>query len=384
MLNPFYIYGIIWLSVLGVYTIPWSNLYPEISNELKLYFLITISFSAVIGYLLRRKYNFKNCINCMEIKKINIFFPSLIIVVGHLIQFIYVGKIPLIETIQKTGYLYVDFHGIQILHPLLFTFNSYYCVYLFDKYLETKNKKLIIASILLLIPFLLLVNRAAIMMIIATQTLIYLATIKLTFRKIIKISLGVFLLFYGFGIFGNIRHNSKWYDTSYLNKIGQNKKSIEYLDPFFWSYVYLTSPLANLEKNISEKNVEYDYTTLVRKNLMPVFVDTRFLPVSTKPTRVPKLISPYLNLSTGLSSQYLNGGFLGVYLVFFAYILVNIVITFILPQKSPYYRVTIAILCTIVLFSFFINMYVNTALTFQLVYPIISDKISKRFKRSCG
>ena len=381
MLNPFYIYGLIWLSVLGVYTIPWSNLYPEISIELKVYFLITISFSVIIGYLLRRKYNFKNYTNYREGKKINIFFPSLIIVLGHLTQFIYVGKVPLIETIRKTGYLYVDFPGIQTLHPLLITFNSYYCVYLFDKYLETKNKKLIIVSILLLIPFLLLVNRAAIIMILATQTLIYLATIKLTFRKIIKISLGVLLLFYCFGIFGNIRHNSKWYDTSYLNNIGQNKKSIEYLDPFFWSYIYITSPLANLEKNISEKNMEYNYITLLQKNFLPV---TRFLPGSKTPMRVPKLISPHLNLSTGLSSQYLNGGFLGVYLVFFAYILVNIVITFILTQKSPYYRVAIAILCTIVLFSFFVNMYVNIALTFQLVYPIMFDKISKRFKRSCG
>lgn len=376
MLNPFYMYSFVWIVVLSLYEIRWSGLYSDLTNDLKTFFTITIIFSFILGFFLRKKYKNKlSNLNLIE-GDVKVTLPILFIILGHLIQFIYVGKIPLIENIRKTGYMYNDFLGIKTFHVILLTFTSYYSIYLIYVYFKLKKLKYLMCYLVCMLSFILLYLRGSIVIMLFTSGIIYLSLIRINIKKTLLIG-GVFLIMmYLFGVSGNKRHYYKWYDTSYLNQIGKNTNSIKYIDPLFWSYIYISSPIANLQKNIVEIKSENSLKDLLFENVLPDFIQKRFF----MKKREIKLISPNLNVSTSFLSQYLTSGILGMYLMFFIYSFFNIICTFLLSQKSRHYIPMIAILTSIVTFSFFVNMYVFSGLSFQIVYPFILNIFSKKIR----
>ncbi|MGL5278851.1 MAG: oligosaccharide repeat unit polymerase [Cetobacterium sp.] len=375
MLNPFFIYALVWILVLSLHELKWSGLYTDLTINLKIFFIITIIFSLIFGILLRKKY--KNKLENLSIpNEVKILFPMLFIILGHLLQFMYVGKIPLVENIKRSGYMYTDFLGIKTFHVILLTFNSYYSIYLIYIYLKLKKSKYFFSYLLCLVPYMLLYLRGSIITILFTSLIIYLSSIKLTIKKISILGIIFFIAIYIFGITGNKRHYYKWNDTSYLNNIAKNTRSNKYIDPLFWGYIYISSPIANLQKNLNETEAEYSLKKLLLENMLPDFIQKRFFEKEIK----IKLISPNLNVSTGFLSQYVAGGILGMYIMFFIYSLFNIICTFALSQKSIYYIPMVSILSSIVTFSFFVNMYVFSGLSFQLVYPFLFNLCFEKIK----
>lgn len=363
MLNPFYLYSLIWSFVLIVYQLKWSKLNINLSMELTVYFIITIITSLILGYIFRSKYIFKEN---LKKKAPRILIPIVFILLGHLLQFFYVGKIPLVELILKTGYMYKDFKGIKTFHVILLTYNAFYDIYLMYLYISLKKNKYLYSFLLLLVPFVLLYNRGMCIFILFMSLMLYLSRIVLTFKVLIKVMLVSLISLYIFGILGNIRHLSKWNDTSYLNKIGGNKRSVKYIDPMFWSYIYISTPLSNLQINLDNKKDDFDLRETMIKSLLPDFIQKRIKNKKNKPLQV----SPYLTTCTGFVEQAMSTGIYGMYLMYIIYSFIIIVYTFLLNKKNKYYTVGIAILCCITSFLFFSNMYTFSGLSFQLFYPI--------------
>ena len=185
---------------------------------------------------------------------------------------------------------------------------------------------------------------------------------------------------YFFGVVGNIRVNRSWNNSEVINEMGYKNSNYPKLlpDEFFWSYIYITSPIGNLINTINNYQVSYDLEDYILKNIAPDVISKKF----RMKKNIPELLNPTLNVSTMFVESYMSLGLFGMYLIGILSIIFNIFYLFLLKKNSKYYTSGLAILTMISCFSFFANMYVFTGMSIQLVYPIILSIIyEKKYKR---
>lgn len=374
-LNPFFLYLLTWLGVVFLYNLKIANLYPNLSIELVVFIFFSIFISLLLAILYDKILVNRNFLNAIG-KNYSIIY--LFIFVYFIIEFSYVGKVPLIEILLKTGYNYLNFKGIKTLHVIIFTYNFYITLCAFNDFLFTKQKKYLFYSILGLFPYVLLYSRGPILMLLACTLFIWLFY-KYNLKTILKILfLGTFML-YIFGISGNIRHYYNWNNTNLIKNMVQIETKENILDPFFWSYVYITSPLGNLQYNINENKPNYELKTFFFENLLPDAVSKR---VEYK-KNYPKLMIDTLTVSTAYINSYLSYGNFGMYLAFFIYMFCEI-LYFMILKKTKYYILGVGLISLLNIFSIFSNMFVFSGFSFSLVYPlidIINDKIKNKYKK---
>lgn len=374
-LNPFFLYSLSWLIVILLYHLKIANLYPDLSSELLIFIYSTICIGIILGIFYKKQ--LKNRI-LYKINK-NYFYIYIFIYLSFILEFILEGKIPLIETLLKTGYSYLDFKGIKTFHVIVFTYNFYITLCAFNDYMFTNNKKYLFYSILGIIPYFLLYLRGSILMLSFCMFLIWLFY-KYKLKTIIKIGcLGIIFL-YIFGILGNIRHYYKWNDTQMIKQIAQVKTKENILDPFIWSYVYITSPLGNLQYNLNNSKPTYNVNSFICDNLLFDFISKR---INYK-ENLPKLMIQNLTVSTVYIYPFLSYGNIGMFLIFLLYMFFEIIYLQIL-KKTKYCFIGIDLINILNIFSIFTNMFVFSGLSFCLVYPLLDifkDKIKiKRRKK---
>jgi hypothetical protein len=191
----------------------------------------------------------------------------------------------------------------------------------------------------------------------------------------------ILLALLGFGYLGNIRTSNQLDKggtiTDIILTLGQAKPSFENSaipKEFFWSYIYISSPLANLQNDIDKANPRYDINSVVSYlNYELIFdaVSKRTGALLDVDQGQNKLIAPYLTVSTIYATSFTDLGWLGMCLTFIALMAVCLLYLFILRADSPFFATGVAILNTMVLFCLFDNMISFTGLSFQLVYPIL-------------
>lgn len=383
--NPFYIYIYSFLIVFITYTLGWSNLYPNLSLELIFFFILTFLVSYIIGKLsvLNKKLKFSN------IKYDNkIYLVTLFIYIGYIIEFIYVGNIPFISIIFGKNYNYTTF-GIPVFHVLLVTFSSFYTIYVFHIFISTYKFKIFLFYLLNLSLSLLIYNRAMFLYLITSSIFIILLkhAKNINIRLIIKLIILVLVVLLIFGILGNIRTNSiinrnSLFSTEIiLNTFEATSgfKNSIIPKPYFWSYLYISSPLANLQKNINEysRNKKFsDFVSFINFELLPDFISKRIKKTLNLTPKNELLIHNNLVVSTYYSGAYIYLGWYGIIFMFF-YTIAFIYIYILIIKQNKYFVTGLVILNTIILFNIFSNMFTFSGLSFQLIYPII---LSLRFK----
>jgi hypothetical protein len=155
-----------------------------------------------------------------------------------------------------TGFEYTEF-GIPTFHVLLVTLNGFATVYLFHQLISDFNKTTLIQFILMIIPSVLIMNRGMLLMSLTSCLFVYILSLnRIRFRTLVKISLLCLVLFYVFGLLGNIRQTrGRSFSSDIILDI--SKSTQEFRDSFvpnvyFWSYLYVSSPLANLQNTIND------------------------------------------------------------------------------------------------------------------------------------
>ena len=311
------------------------------------------------------------------------------ILIGFVIEFMYHRNIPLLAILTNTNLSYHEF-GIPTFHVILVTFNSFFSIVLFHSLLskKTNRKNLIILFVLTLIPSILIMNRGMLMMIIMSCIFVYLIKYenKINIKKISLLSILLVVGLYFFGVAGNVRVNNTYqtntspFDNSlFLNIGGATEDFRNSIVPkeFFWAYIYISSPLANLQQTIDHYEHEEDLTLSDSAifgitQLFPDFISKRV--VSLYDIEIPNVhqITPELNVSTAFAQSYVILGWVGVSL-FIVLIFIFALFYIILLKKinSEYFVVGLAILNTIFIFNAFTNMFSFTGLSFQLIYPVI-------------
>ena len=372
MLNPFYYYSLTWGAVILLYQIPMTKYNQGLEIGLLFFFLSTILCSLLLGIKYRNIFRFKEVQN----EKLTL-FPVLLIAIGYAIEFVNAGFIPFVAFCTGTAE-YGDFTGMKGLHVLITGAGSYYAIkyYYFALCTLKKRRKYLTAFVLILGFILLTFTRSQLIFIAAVAAILTLSYAeskkKLTFKgKVYLIVFALFLLYMNGGL-GNLRQGFSWNDSSYITGMGKFYWWPPIVpDVFKWAYLYIITPIANLNYNVQISNISGNLSGFLAE-LVPESLGNRIFPMSQMKT---ELLASYFTVSTGWSKAYINCGMLGVYALYSFTVLLFLVCINHYCRKNDKKNMTqfLALYSGLYIFMFFTNTFVS--MSFSLVLWIYLFKI---------
>lgn len=378
MISPYICYTISFVCVILVYLLGWSELYPKLSTGL-LVFLGVSCLLNIICHFLFKPIEFRK----LEKPRLPLAGTTVFIYILWVVEFIYEGGagIPLLKILLHLPYNYRLF-GVPSLHVFVVTFSSFFTIYLFHLYVSNRSKLVLLLYLVNLAAALLIYSRAMLFFNITGSLFVYLMSAKrLPYRKIAIIAVMIIPLLFLFGVLGSLRvsreahepyNNENFMDTGEASEAF--RKSLVPKE-FFWTYIYVSSPLANLQNNINKNpDAGYTFPRLLWSGLnefFPDFITKRMHRVlGTEPVREFS-IGYSFNVSTVYSRSfgYAHWGgviLMGVFLLVFPAVFLKI-----LGRESDFLVTAWAILCTMYFFTSYDNTFRFTGLSFQLVYPVV-------------
>lgn len=380
IVNPNFVYILSFIVPFVVYTLGWSTIYPTLSIQLFLFYLFTFIVCGICGVFIHKIKPFKY----YAIPQANGNVASIVVIYFlYTLEVIYSRSLPIVVVLFNSFDYSDEFaFGIPVLHTFLVSFNTFYGTYLFHQYISTKNKKLFWLFIISILPFVLFVSRSSILNIVLGAFIVFLLSkVHFSAKIILKSILGILLVFYLFGYLGNLRSGNG--DATYIPRAsGATDKFLNSSIPkeLYWGYLYIASPVANLQNNIDYTLVpEGSYSDLFLNEFLPAFFTKFILPPTIKQFHQ---INPFLNVGTIYVFSFSYQRWKGMILMFIYFItIINLYYLFVI--KSNTYKVTgLAILYNVIIFANFHNTIAYSAASIQLIYPILfsmaKDYINKK------
>ena len=305
--NPFFTYIVGFTLALLMYQLDWSYLFPSLTLSLVFFLIITFVISGFIGLYVQRKGVLKNY---EYINKLNVNWIVLGITIGYILNFIYAGQIPLFSITNNVDIDYQEF-GIPTFYVILATFTSFFTVYLFKCYVVEKKKKYLFLCLYLLVFPILIFTRGTVLLDISSIFFVYLFSYKKNKIKIYLWIVAIILVvLIGFGMLGNIR-TSNQIDKGQTQELSEIMLNLAEAKPsfvnsavpkaYFWSYLYISSPLANLQINVNEQKPVYSLPTALQyanSELNFDFISKRVSTVFNVRKPDNTLIAPFLTGGT--------------------------------------------------------------------------------------
>lgn len=379
MINPFFAYLFSFGVALLVYLLGWSELYPSLTIGLVSFLFITFLIHFILGRDLRKReqITFKP----LQKNERSPLFITLFIYLLWTMEFFYEGGIPLLKIILKQPYNYRLF-GIPSLHVFAVTFSSFYTIYLFQLFLSNKSKRILSLYSLNLIAAILIYNRGMLIFNLISSCFLYLTFLeKISLKKFTILAFLVIPFLFLFGLLGSFRSSREAkepYNNENFMEIG--KASPEFKESivpkeYFWAYIYISSPLANLQKNINEYPLQpvsfQNLAEMINSELLPDFLSKRITRFFQLEQPVDKRIPGPFNASTVYSQSYSYAGWTGMLSMTLVVISIPLLFLKLLPPTSVFFLSGWVILCTMYLFLAFDNTIKFTGLSFQLAYPLL-------------
>lgn len=388
MINPWFCYALSFAVSLLTYFLPWSALYPRLSTSLFLFLISTIVVHFYIGYRSSKR----KAISFKPVRTESIKSPVIITIFIYVLwcaDFIYEGGIPLVKILLNQPYNYRLF-GVPSLHVFTVTFASFYTIFLFHIFLSNRSKIILLLFIVNLAAAILIYSRAMFFFNLSSCSFLFLiAKGKIPRCVVLIMPFVLVVLMYFFGMLGTLRvarESKSAYNSQLFLNIG---KSTEAFDnsfvpaEYFWTYIYVTSPLANLQHNINTwpdhtMSVEC-FSEMINNEVLMDFVSKRINSFTGK-TRIGENVIPGpFNVSTVYSRSYSYLGWFGLWMMALIVLLFPLLYMRIMPSDSPFFLTALSIMCTMFLFLAYDNMLRFTGLSFQLVYPLLLHFGIKRF-----
>lgn len=367
--NPFYIYVIGFIFTFLVYTLEWSSIYPDLTLDIKIFFGVTFVIFLFLGILIDKLGVIKTTKAQTSVKLL--LRGVRIIYFFYFLEILYEGDFPLLaKLIGREGIDYQEF-GIPLLHGVLISFNSFLIAHSFSVYMSTKNKKVLRYNLYLYIPALLIINRSIIVFGLLTSVFIFIHFVgKVKIKNQIRLIILGFIGLYFFGIIGNLRSGGDFIYT-------QSKATPEFMNSsvpveYYWTYLYVASPLANFQNTINEKEItNYDFKGFVFYENLPRIISKNLGgPLGIERRDLVRIV-PWLTVGTTYARSFSYLDWLGPYLLFISSLFIYIIVLLSVPRKSSYHITTIAVLSVVIFLNIFTNMLIVTGISFQLVYCII-------------
>lgn len=389
MINPYTFYCLGFLVALFVYSLRWSEVYPDLTASLMVFLLSTLvaHFVAAGWWAKTRTIRFYHTSPALNPVYVTLFIYCL-----WTADFIYSGGIPLYEILFHKTFDFRTF-GVPSLHVFTVTFSSFYLLYLFHSFLSSRNKLILALYIINSAAAILIYSRSMFLFNLAGSFFLFLFSLKsIPYRRAIAFVPCLILIAYCFGIAGNRRsafENSTAYNRYAFLETGRATEGFRdswVPSEFFWSYIYISSPLANLQANINSFHVPAISTKRTLEYINNEFlfesISKRINVLAGVEREQEVVIKHPFNVSTVYSRSYSYLGWRGMIIMGVFIIVLPAIYYRLLSRDNPYLLTGMAILCTMYLFMIYDNTIRLMALGFQLVYPVVFPLADRVFKRS--
>lgn len=387
MINPYFCYAFSFIAAIVMYLLGWSDLYPELSWSLLAFLLITIGFHVYLGTRIPRPGNtFTSVAPFSETGAVRV---TLFAYALWACEFLYEGGIPLMKLLLGQPYNYRTF-GIPSLHVFIVTFSSFYTVCLFHLYLTSRRRVILVLYLVNLFAAILIYNRGMFLFNLASSFFLLLMCVNRIPRFLwYALPVSVAVLLYLFGVLGSLRVSRearKPYTTELFMQTGRaNRQFVTSHVPreYFWAYVYISSPLANLQHTINTKDAPdasvSKLAEMINNELLMDFISKRInARFHLEPEKESTIPGPF-NVSTVYARSFSYWGWAGMFLMACAVAAIPWLYRRMLPATSPFFLSGFSILCTMFLFLAFDNTIRFTGFSFQLLYPFLLHFLSKKF-----
>ena len=372
--NPFIIYCICWTCVLLTYLLGWSDLYPVLSFRLLSFFFITILISFIIGQHLSKKHVYIFFNTSFSLKKIKRWIRAYIFF--NVIEILYSRQIPILSIIGLASPDSADYYGVPIFHPFIVTFGIFLSLYIFQKLIicnGPEKKQLLKYYLLSFLSTFIIFGRGLLLLTILGCLILYIIIRGLNSKVFFLLLCAILIIFFAFGVAGNIRIGEAGVRITTIGQATDKFEKNIVPDEFFWSYIYASSPLANLEYNIDSYSIKDvtigDLYNMCLSEIVPEAISNNISCLKYNNDNV-QLIIPALNVCTVYAGSYSIAGWTGIWIMYLYIVVFNLFIIKIIPRKSEYYTTAIAILNILMLGNVFDNM-MNYLLSYTIIFPLI-------------
>lgn len=382
--NPLILYSTVWIASLFLYSLKFTVNIKDLYNETLILILGSIFNFALI-------YSIFIIFRTITRGKISLIFsPSVINGDSHLfsrfklinkvligfwafftfIEIVQFGGVPLFSVLILKNYTldYTKF-GIPTLHGLL---NACYytivvCFYLM--YTGSKKIKYIFYLLALLLWPILLMSRALLLCVLIEVLCVYLLHNVIRFKKILFLVFLVLVFIITFGYIGDSRvsEESKLATSSFVSPDYENI-SDNIPSGFIWVYLYITTPINNINSNIQNLNPKYNFKyTLV--GLIPSFIRDKIYKGDNKYSL--ELESEAFNVSSFFANYLNDFGIFGSLLIV---AIINIVTirSYFLARKGKYGSIiSYACLFYALFTSIFFDNFFSLVTVFQFFFGFI-------------
>ena len=386
MTNPFFVYSATFVTAALLYEFRWSTLYLPLSPGLVLFLAFTI-LAALLWGAVAHHYGLIQV--SRHHQSAGIPFAIGFILTITLLEIALDRQFPLLLVITDSvpnQKAFVDYFGIPLLHPLLLSFSAFYAVHLFHHVLTNRAWSKLWLIALALMPTLVSWSRGTLAIVFISSLFVFLhhvtASSRLRARHIVAMGTVALLGLYLFGLSGNVRTQ----DPLYILRIGGASSSFTESvvpSPFFWGYLYLSSPLANLQKTELDSGREEpggSVITLFFFDIVPNFVGKYFIDQLGLVEPERHLITPPLTASTIYARPFNISGWPGAIMVYI-YLVLFVNATLLLLLGSKYSSVGVAFLNTTMLLSGFSNSLVFSGTILPIIYAVVFSISFKRRER---
>ncbi|MBX2807536.1 MAG: hypothetical protein KTR20_02805 [Cellvibrionaceae bacterium] len=368
LINPFIIYVIIVALTLLLYQLGWSSIYPPISSYLVTFFGVTCALAVLLAFFIHKKITRIRSYQPGQLPKYTIFF----LLPCFIADFVYTGFVPFISMMGGELFIYhrALFEGVPSLHVFTVTFSSAFSTIRFADFLHSRKKVYLLEAIIPLVFFLLIIYRGPIFIVLVSWVFAYTAwRSTLTWKELIAVCALAISALYAFGVLGDLREKGT-VGIYGLGKPSERFYKTHIPKQFFWAYIYITSPTANFQETSHTKINQKQVTSFIINEMHPDFISKRMNQFIKTNQVHPAQVANGLSVNGMFSKSFLYLGHAGPFIMFLWLSL--IIYTYIMIiAKTTYFIPCVSLLCTLVTFSFFINTIAYSAISLQLIWPIL-------------
>lgn len=371
MLNPAFMYAITWIFILIIYSLHLSDLLEPLQTSTVI-LVIGSSLSFIFGWLFESLQNqrrlAKLVLNQLVISKIistkrvqqRLKMIWIIFSVGIFLEIIYFGGAPGLGLIGiGKNIIYTDF-GIPGIHGILNSMFYACCAVQFSKILLGLSKKTTLLTLASILYPIIGMSRQVLISLLLQYLFIYFSIKRpspLIFIKTVIIFTTVFLIF---GYLGDIRSGRE-------NIISLAAPTFEYPEwlpsAFIWFYIYLSTPLNNVNFNIE-----------ITPNILPLETAGTFIPSFAREaflnavgaSRQWDLVTESFNVSSLLQSLLTDFGVYGT--IIFTFICGFIFTLFMRRSRTkPVAFFAVIVFLHGIALSFFANLLFHLVFMFEII-----------------
>jgi hypothetical protein len=373
--NPFAAYAAGFCLALSVYSLGYSDLYPPLQPSLLWFLLATCTICALLAITVGNIAD--TCLHKRESAELHTYVAIALMAV-FAAEVIANGGIPIVLIVTGADFNYQDF-GIPQLHVAFVGFCYFYAVYWFDLYLLEHRIVFLGFSMLATSTALLMFNRGAFIITLLALIFVFVQRRGVSRSLLLSFAAIAIAALWGFGLLGDIRtHGAS--GESIILKIGEaSDRFVNSNIPteVFWPYLYVSSPLANLQLNMTDRVAADSPATYFSLEFLPDFVSKRIVSEDAASSSKPLLITDELAVSTMYGRSFSLMGWLGLLLSFSYFIVVSICALRIM-KGSKYFIATSGILSSLAFLSIFDNMYIFAGGILQVLVALFLRLFERR------